>query len=316
MLQKPVTTDYMSVNLANDKALRVRLALVRLVLMDIDGTLVTGRADTLNNVLTQLKRLRARSIRFSIATGRTLTGAKKVLDSLQSTHAKLPAMIAYNGGVIAVPEPQSIIERNVIASENVVAILEALSAAKVDTLVYTCEAELDLSPVERVISFKRGSSSRTDFNGMKIEYRRTGHLSDVQNVIAILGVASSREDAERLTYELGSSLSAVARITTSGGQFIEIAAAHTGKLVGMHRLCQILDIPTESVMCIGDSYNDKDMLEGAGVGVAVANAPDEVKAAARYVCQNTGAEGVVEALRMLIDAQRLSTLMVKAGLDR
>lgn len=306
----------MSVNLATNKALLSKLALVRLVLMDIDGTLITGRDDTLDNVVLQLKRLRARSIRFSIATGRTLTGAAMVLDRLQSTHAKLPAMIAYNGGVVAIPEPRAIIERNVIPPENVQTILECLQDAGIDALIYTCATELDLTPIERVIDFGPEKIIEKDFNGMSIEYRQSKGISEVRDVISILGVTNSHEEAEKFVSQFQHSFSAVAKMTTSGHKFIEIAAANTGKYAGMNRLGEMLSLSTESIMCIGDSYNDKEMLQKAGVGVAVANAPTEVQSIATYVCQNSGAEGVVEALRMLIDAHRLSGLIVKAGVDR
>lgn len=305
----------MRVNFVNKNHLLAALSSIRLVLMDIDGTLVRGPVDTLDNVLNQLRRLRARGIQFSVATGRTLVGAKRVLDRFQTTHAKLPALVAYNGGVIAIPEPQGIIERNIIGPDCLPTLFGAIAAIGIDALIYTCDAHIDLSPVERVFGLKRGPGPRKEFNGMDVEYEPLEQLSRRTDVIAVLGITDFREQAERYKVKLQSVLSKIVQITTSGNCFIEIASNRTNKLAGLKRLCDLLDLRPESVMSIGDNYNDKEMLEGSGIGIAVGNAPKEVKSVAHYVCDQSGAEGVVEALRLLMEAKRLSTIARKAGVE-
>ena len=66
-----------------------------------------------------------------------------------------------------------------------------------------------------------------------------------------------------------------------------------------------------SVMAIGDNFNDLEMIEQSGVGVAVANAPPEVLEVARIRCTRPAAQGVVEVLRDLINSV---TLARKSGL--
>ena len=66
-------------------------------------------------------------------------------------------------------------------------------------------------------------------------------------------------------------------------------------------LARRLGIPREEVMAIGDNSNDVPMIEAAGVGVAVANATDEAKAAADYVCEaDNNAGAVAEAIERLV----------------
>ena len=76
------------------------LTRIKLVLMDIDGTLVEGSELELENVSQQLTRLSRRGVRFSIATGRTIFGARTVVQSLGS-HGRAPLIVAYNGAVRA-----------------------------------------------------------------------------------------------------------------------------------------------------------------------------------------------------------------------
>ena len=65
-------------------------------------------------------------------------------------------------------------------------------------------------------------------------------------------------------------------------------------------LVQYLDengLKREEIMAFGDGENDIDMLKFAGIGVAMGNASDEVKAAADYVTDSVDADGIAKALK-------------------
>ena len=63
-----------------------------------------------------------------------------------------------------------------------------------------------------------------------------------------------------------------------------------------------------STMAIGDNFNDMTMLTVAGFSAAVANAPDEVKRVAHMVCTLPAGQGVVEAMKMVLDARRCRSI--------
>jgi hypothetical protein len=83
----------------------------------------------------------------------------------------------------------------------------------------------------------------------------------------------------------------------STGFGIHIMPKGMDKFVGLKRACALLRVPLNEVMAIGDSENDLRMVQGCGVGVAVANATKELKAVARYVCKRPHGAGVVEGLK-------------------
>jgi len=68
------------------------------------------------------------------------------------------------------------------------------------------------------------------------------------------------------------------------------------KGIGLAELAELLDYNIENIMCIGDSENDIDLLRAGGFKVAVANACDELKEIADYVCENKYGDGVAEAI--------------------
>lgn len=88
-------------------------------------------------------------------------------------------------------------------------------------------------------------------------------------------------------------------VSYSGWGHIEIMHPLATKAEGMKSICSYLGIPLSKAVAFGDSLNDVDMLHAAGLGVAVANAPDEVKISADAVCPSNEQEGVRQMLETL-----------------
>src|SRR5208282_470740 len=107
-----------------------------------------------------------------------------------------------------------------------------------------------------------------------------------------------------LVAELGRALGGDLRITSSGNQYVEVAHPEGTKANAMCILARHWNVSLFQIMAIGDNFNDMEMIASCGVGVAVANSPPALHAAARYVCKREAAEGVVEALRLLLAAVR------------
>ena len=81
---------------------------------------------------------------------------------------------------------------------------------------------------------------------------------------------------------------------------IEINAAAANKGAGLKALCEYLDIDLSEAMALGDGGNDVTMHQMAGLGVAMGNAPDEVKAIADVVVSTNEEGGVAEAIRKYV----------------
>lgn len=88
-------------------------------------------------------------------------------------------------------------------------------------------------------------------------------------------------------------------ISKSGPRYLEIADGEATKANAMRRLCRAMGVSVSEAVAFGDNYNDVDMLEAAGLGVAMGNAPDQVKARADMVTSANDQEGVFRALSTL-----------------
>ena len=70
--------------------------------------------------------------------------------------------------------------------------------------------------------------------------------------------------------------------------------------MGLRFLAEMFEIPIEETMAVGDSQNDMDIMQAAGIGVAMENATDEVKAIADFVTKSNLEDGVGYAIEKFI----------------
>jgi len=281
------------------KELETKLRRIRFVLMDIDGTLLTSSRATFDNVSAQLRRLKRLNVRFSVATGRTIAGARPVLERLHETVGmRMPPAISYNGAVLLSPRDGSLIERHLLSPELVATAVRACRACGLWPLVYACHDTVSGPPTETVY-LDTAAPGAAEFNGMGTRrFADVGALED--DIVAILADAGDSVASSAIAHKLAVQLGGRLRASTSGSKYVEICSPDASKLEGMRRLAALHHVEVGEVMAIGDNLNDLEMIQAAGVGVAVGNAPSEVKAVADYACSLDSAQGVVEALRMLV----------------
>ena len=84
--------------------------------------------------------------------------------------------------------------------------------------------------------------------------------------------------------------------------YLEVIPAVINKGQGIRDICGVLGLKTAQVIAFGDAANDIPMLEAAGVGVAMGNASEAVKAAADMVTASNNDDGIAVALEKLLKA--------------
>lgn len=89
-------------------------------------------------------------------------------------------------------------------------------------------------------------------------------------------------------------------ITKSKPHFLEIIEGTVNKGVALAALAERLGISRQDVMAIGDSFNDLEMIQYAGVGVAMGNARKEIKQQADIVTLTNEEDGVAEAIEQYV----------------
>ena len=78
--------------------------------------------------------------------------------------------------------------------------------------------------------------------------------------------------------------------------YLEVLHPQASKGHAVAKLAELLGLDASKVMCIGDQGNDRDMIEYAGMGVAMGNAIDEIKALANFITTTCDEDGVAVAV--------------------
>ena len=111
---------------------------------------------------------------------------------------------------------------------------------------------------------------------------------DVFKIIAYLDEAEERRLLARLTHTTGFRWYPT---------FTDLGPRNGGKNIGIDKVLESIGVPLAQTMAFGDGSNDKEMLAHVGLGVAMGNAAEEVRARADYVTDTVDGDGVAKALR-------------------
>lgn len=295
-------------NQVNPKALE-RFARVRLVALDLDGTTVAN--DPPYEMVQRLVRSLAHpqhGVTVTIATGRTLTGVREVLDKLPLSRGT--PMILYNGGVVVSSGRLDLIRTWNIKRAAMEELLRVATRFGLQLFAYfiqdSRQSQLEgKHEVECVRLFGCGPSEMTEPNSMPFERVELWDRSWLPAAVLLGGRAESLEGADSLLRRIGG-----ISVTRSGGPFLEIRPADANKGAALELVADVLGVHRDETMAVGDNNNDAEMLEWAGIGVAIEGASDLALRASDFVAGYGVAQGVVEALRLVREAARYRRTIV------
>ena len=111
----------------------------------------------------------------------------------------------------------------------------------------------------------------------------------------------TEEKIKKIQEELPGDAFSQVTFCTSQTTYLEFFNSQVSKAKAMERLGQLFNIRQEEMIAVGDGLNDLPMIEYAGLGVAMENAPDGVKESADYITARTNNEdGVAEVLEKFV----------------
>lgn len=279
---------------------------IRLVAMDMDGTLLTRIDPTTACIPPEnaslLRRCQQAGIHLALASGRMPDDA-----SFFAADAGLPMhIIGLNGGVILdSPHGQPLWEQTLpeAAARRVLGIL---MEAGVDVAVFgawevVCMQARSLSWAQRELGSFFGRP------GGRLVYRSAGEgvemlLPHAGKIVALTendrqALAAAKEHIRRELPEVS--------ISSSWWNNFEVNPCGVDKGAALRQLAGQLGVPMAQVMAIGDNDNDVPMLRAAGVSVAMGNATDSACAAATHITLPFDQFGVAAALRALVFGEAL-----------
>ena len=261
--------------------------MIKMVVTDIDGTIYSEKQGLTNNVKTCMQNLIRNGIYVAIATGRTYASAKYVADEIG---IECP-LICYQGGLINTYDGR-ILDVKYLPQDIARKIVAELRARNIHMNVY----------IEDVLYVENDNDYIKAYVGNKgIDYFKVNSFDDLDfsKLNKILAIDNNPQLIEDLIKELQTKYPEI-YVVKSTDIFCEIANKEATKGNAIKFLANKLGFTEKEVLAIGDQNNDIEMVETAGIGVAMGNGTDEIKAKANYITDTVDNEGFVKAINKFV----------------
>lgn len=264
------------------------MAEIKLVAVDLDDTLLTRDFQLADHVREAVAAARDSGVLFTISTGRMYSSAVPFARKLE---IDLP-LITYQGALV----------KNSFSGEVLLDLPLPLQYAReiiahIHPLGYHINGYLD----DRLLVERDTPEGRRYAGIAGVEAHVVGDLLDYldRDPTKVLVIADEPR-LDKLLAELTPVYGGKIHMVKSKPHFLEFSHLNANKGHALAFLAAYFGVRREEIMAVGDSYNDLEMLEYAGLGVVVANARDDVKAKADYVASLPNGDGVVEALKKFV----------------
>jgi len=261
---------------------------IRLLLCDVDGTLVTDDKILTDAAIGAVRRLREAGIMFAITSGRPPRGMSMLIEPL-----KLETPVAaFNGGLIVDPQ-MATLQQLVIPSDLVMPIVEALEGHGLDAWVYRGAEWYVRDPAAPHVAREAWT--------VKFEPTTVAAFDDLtEDVAKIVGVSDDAERVAAASSEARDSFGDHVSAARSQPYYLDITHPDANKGGVLRFLSGRYEIPGQAIATIGDMPNDVLMFAHSGLSIAMGNASLEVQRAARRVTSSNGDEGFASAVERFI----------------
>jgi Cof subfamily protein (haloacid dehalogenase superfamily) len=274
--------------------------LVRLVIADVDGTLVTREKVLTERARDVVRRMRVAGIEFAITSGRPPRGMQMLIEPLALT----TPIAAFNGGMFIKPD-LSVIEQRVLQEDVIEPAMKTMTAYGLDTWIYR--------GTDWFVRERHGP--HVDREEWTVKFPPTvvpnfnGQTNDVAKLVGVsddLEAVCKCERASKVhTKQSNPKRETLVSAARSQPYYLDVTHPEANKGYVVLRLSKMLGIPTDQIATIGDMPNDIAMFEKSGVSIAMGQANDEVKSAATYSTTSSEEEGFATAMeRYVLNSRR------------
>jgi Cof subfamily protein (haloacid dehalogenase superfamily) len=264
---------------------------VRLLLADVDGTLVTNEKVLTKRSIEAVHRLHDAGVLFAITSGRPPLGMEMLIEPL----ALSTPIAAFNGGLVVEPD-MSVIDQKIIPDALVGPIVALIDSSGLDVWLYRGAdwyvRKLDAPHVAReafTVQFQPTVVESID--GLTQSVAKIVGVSDDHDLVA--SVAAAVHD------RFGDSISAA----RSQPYYLDVTHPDANKGAVVKFLCARYGIVPQEIATIGDQANDVLMFAHSGLSIAMGQSDREVQRAARRVTSSNQEEGFAKAVERFVLAE-------------
>ncbi len=262
--------------------------MIRLVVTDVDGTLVQTDKSLAPSTIAAVGRLRDAGIPMGIVSARPPFGLKTIADRL----GLMGLLAGFNGGVVAKPDG-TVVERRLLPPERAKQALDLFAKHQVSAWFFTETEWLAQDPNGPRLPLERHTIDTHE----RIVPDFTPYLHECGKVV---GVTDDEPLLARIEIELQALLGTSANAKRSQTYYLDVTHPEANKGNAVRALAAQFGVTLSDVAVLGDQANDVPMFKVAGFSICMGNGPPEVQAQATTVTGRNDQDGWAHAVDTLI----------------
>lgn len=260
----------------------------RLLVADIDGTLVNGRREITPPVREAVAAAQARGVRVCLATGRIWPSARQFVEGVGAN----PPVILCNGAIVYDFVPDELWVHTPLPRQQAREVLRIVrDHPAVQPHLYVDDRVYIPAMNETTAIYERKDTLRTEAVGDLADWLAVDAMK-----ILIIGdrapLAAVAEQIDRLPYPVNH--------VFSQDDYLEILPPGVNKGTALQAMAERLGIAPDEVIAVGDNLNDLAMIRYAGLGVAMANAPEGLRTRAAFIAPSNEDDGLWDVIERFI----------------
>jgi Cof subfamily protein (haloacid dehalogenase superfamily) len=261
---------------------------IRLLLADVDGTLVTPEKVLTERTIQAVQALDAAGVRFALTSGRPPRGMSMLIDPLGIS----TPIAAFNGGLIVEPD-MSVIEQKEVPRDLVGPTLELMESFGLSTWIYR--------GADWYVKDLAGAHVKKESDTVKFLPTLTSSFAELQDGVAkIVGISDDSAAMAGATEAARKQFGDHVTAAQSQPYYLDVTHPEANKGSVVQFLSTRFSLPTSQIATIGDMPNDVLMFAHSGLSIAMGNASTEVQRAARRVTTTNQNEGFASAVEQFI----------------
>lgn len=261
----------------------------KLLVLDLDGTLTNNKKEITENTRNTLIEAQEKGVKIVLASGRPTYGIVPIAEKLELKKYG-GYILSYNGGEIINWQTGEMMYENVLPDDILPYIYQCAKDNNFAIVTYKDKYVITEHPDDEYVL------KEAILNVM--DTQKVNHFLEAIDFpvpkCLIVGEAERLAVLEKQMYE---SLKDKMGVYRSEPYFLELVPKGIDKAQSLSVLLQKIGYTREEMIAIGDGFNDKSMIEYAGLGVAMANAQEVVKQAADYITLSNEEDGVADVVK-------------------
>ena len=262
---------------------------IRMVIADVDGTLVTQEKVLTKRAAEAVLHLQQAGIQFSVTSGRPPRGMAMLIDPLKLTQP----LAAFNGGVLIKPDLATVVDQKFLPPGVSDKVIEAIEKHGLDVWVYTDTGWFVRDPNAAHVAREQWTvkfppTVVKTFGGLLARVAKIVGVSDDYDRVAKCETDVQQAGGEHIS------------AARSQPYYLDVTHPQANKGGVVLAMSKLLNIPAAEVATIGDMPNDVLMFQKSGTSIAMGNASPEVQASATYVTSTNEDEGFAKAIEEFV----------------